>query len=253
MLAGCARSQEARLNHGQAQMRAGLYDDAIRDFTQAIKLAPADAFGYLVRGDAYAQKHDLDRALADYTRAIQLDPASADAWCGRGTIYLRKCDDDQAIRDLSKSIELKPDHVAFTNRGWALIRKADYDKALADLDYAVKTWPSKDSFDARGWAFFHKGDLASAEKDAKAALALDGDFAWARALAFRVQYAQGQTEAARAAAREFVKSGPKDPQAREVRLLFRYCLGEAPLDDLRDHPWWCLYEVAIRGLAVPAK
>jgi len=50
------------------------YDGAVADFSEAIKLDPRTANGYVSRGLAYRAKGDYDRAIADQSEALRLNP-----------------------------------------------------------------------------------------------------------------------------------------------------------------------------------
>src|SRR5208283_4947953 len=50
------------------------YDQAIADYTEAIRLNPEFGTAFNNRGFAYAAKEDYDRAIADYYEAIRLNP-----------------------------------------------------------------------------------------------------------------------------------------------------------------------------------
>ena len=49
-------------------------DQLIDEYTEAIRINPADPGAYNTRGMSYAEKGDYDRAIADFTEAIRLDP-----------------------------------------------------------------------------------------------------------------------------------------------------------------------------------
>ncbi|MEE8223247.1 MAG: tetratricopeptide repeat protein, partial [Alphaproteobacteria bacterium] len=57
----------------------GLYDRAIAEYDQAIKLKPDYAKAYYNRGVAYMSKGLYDRAIEDYDTAIRLRPDYAKA------------------------------------------------------------------------------------------------------------------------------------------------------------------------------
>ena len=52
------------------------YDKAIADYTEAIRLEPAQPAAYFNRGNARLEKKEYDKAIADYTEAIRLEPAA---------------------------------------------------------------------------------------------------------------------------------------------------------------------------------
>src|SRR6185503_18523310 len=53
--------------------KQGKLDDAINDYTQAIKLAPDFAYHHGNRGEIYFEKQQYEKAIADYSDAIRLD------------------------------------------------------------------------------------------------------------------------------------------------------------------------------------
>jgi tetratricopeptide (TPR) repeat protein len=133
----------AYFNSGNANKNKGLYDQAIADYTQAIRLDPNYAAVYNNRGNAYDDKGDNDRAIADYTQAIRLDPNYASAYYGRGNAYYMKKDYDRAIADYTQAIRLDPnDAKAYYNRGATYYDQKDYDRAIADFEAALKINPN---------------------------------------------------------------------------------------------------------------
>jgi len=64
------------------------YDQAIRDFDQAIRLQPNFPEAFANRGDTYLWKSDFSRAAEDYDQVIRLDPQFAQAYHRRGVIRL---------------------------------------------------------------------------------------------------------------------------------------------------------------------
>src|SRR5262245_58247121 len=128
------------------------YERAIADYSEAIRLVPANAPAFLGRGNAYASKGDRDRAIADYSEAIRLDSKYAFAFNNRGVAYKNKGDYDRAISDYSEAIRLDPKLAfAFSNRGYAYLNKGDRDRAITDLDEAIRLDPKHtEAFNNRG-------------------------------------------------------------------------------------------------------
>jgi tetratricopeptide (TPR) repeat protein len=96
--------QGERVSTEQMQM----YDKAIADLTQAIRLDPDNAKAYSFRGTAYLCKNDYDKAIADYNRAIQLDQNYAGAYSNRGNVYGIKGEYSRAISDFEVALRLEP-------------------------------------------------------------------------------------------------------------------------------------------------
>jgi tetratricopeptide (TPR) repeat protein len=62
-----------------AEMQLKDYDKALHDYNEAIKLSPQEAKYYQVRALIYQNKNDFKAALADTEKTLQLDPNNADA------------------------------------------------------------------------------------------------------------------------------------------------------------------------------
>ena len=128
---------QAFTNRGLAYKRKGLWDRAIADYDEAIRLKPDLAETFNNRGNAYYYKGQLDRALEDYDEAIRLKPDLARAFGNRGNVYRKKDRFDQAIRDYDEAIRLNPDNAqVFADRGLSYEKKGEPTQALRDFKRA---------------------------------------------------------------------------------------------------------------------
>ena len=75
----------------------------------AMANAAALALAKLYNARAYcsAKLEKFDAAVADYTEALRLDPANAHALHNRGISYDRLGRDDEAARDFERALELE--------------------------------------------------------------------------------------------------------------------------------------------------
>src|SRR5258708_5872736 len=100
------------------------------------------AEAYIDRGDTFADAGDFDNAIADYTEALRLNPQNTDAFNNRGLVYVDKGDLDNAIADYSEAIRLEPTFdIAYSNRGIAYRENSDFDNAMADFAEALRLNP----------------------------------------------------------------------------------------------------------------
>jgi lipoprotein NlpI len=153
-------------NRGIAFAAKGQDDQAVADYTMAIKIAPAYGPAYLNRGIAYSSRGNLDAAIADFDVAIRISPSYALAYNSRGATYYRKDDLDAALTDLDAAIRLKPDYAnAYWNRARVYDSKGDYHKALADFGEVIRLKPD----DAE--LYVDRGNLRSAHDDEAGATA----------------------------------------------------------------------------------
>ena len=131
-----------------------LYDNAIRHYTEALKLRPVFIM-YVVRGNAYHEKGDFDAAIRDYNAAIALNSKDARVYNDRGNAYHEKGNEtvsetgdfdiaffDAAIDDYSKAIELNPkDAGAYKYRGITYFAKRGLDAAIEDFNTSIELDP----------------------------------------------------------------------------------------------------------------
>lgn len=114
-------------------------DEAIVDFTEALRLAPDYAPAYFDRGLVWKEKKDDDRALADFAKASQLDTKNAGYVLARARLSLKKGDVAGAIAFSTKAIELKQERVpAYCLRGDAWATKGEDALAIDDWNTALR-------------------------------------------------------------------------------------------------------------------
>lgn len=100
---------------------------------------PRSALEYVRRGDALRHAPGGD-ALREYTEAIRLDPTCAAAHAHRGALLLDEGDLDGAALDLARALRLHPKfHFALAERGRLRRLQGDDDAAAADMDESRKT------------------------------------------------------------------------------------------------------------------
>ena len=120
-------------------------DNAIADYSEAIRLDPKFAVAYYERGNAWAIQMQYDKAIADYSEAIRIDPKFAVAYFDRGNAWADgEHEHDKAIADYCEAIRLDPKHArAYYARGDSWATKREDDKAIADYSEAIRIDPKK--------------------------------------------------------------------------------------------------------------
>jgi tetratricopeptide (TPR) repeat protein len=219
----------------------------------AIARDPADLIALLARAAAESQTGKADAAIADYSTAIRIDPASYAARYGRGSIFYARGEYDRALEDAQAAVsalgasgsghvllalveEARGDDDLATAEAAEAI--AEYQghlqnaagghyalgAAYADLGYyaaavdefgEVLTSAPNDATTlvARGHAWFAIGDVTKAERDFTAA-ANRGPAQPTPFLGLAiVQFANGETRAARANAEKALAASPREQYA----------------------------------------
>jgi tetratricopeptide (TPR) repeat protein len=202
----------AHFKRGEAYYYKNDYDRMIEDYTEVIKLDPADADAYKERGWGYYFKNDYERAAADYSMVIRLKPKSEDGYSQRASAYkymgdyaraladyseairldakqapenyreradtyIQMGDYERAIQDYTQAIKLKPkEQYYYRDRGDAYLAKGDFDHAMQDYNLAIRIDPKSTSFySSRGDAYRAKGDYGRAIADYDQAIRLDSE------------------------------------------------------------------------------
>ena len=144
------------------------YEQAVVNFTQAIKKNPQSAKSYIDLANSQYNLNNYEAALANYNQALKLDPQEVKAYVNRGNAYymLANYSSDpnreykQAIADFNTAINInKNDAEAYIRRGVVRfeINKYinnsfhEYEKSIADFTKAIKLNSSKvDAYFQRG-------------------------------------------------------------------------------------------------------
>jgi tetratricopeptide (TPR) repeat protein len=230
----------------------GGYDQALVEFTGALRFNPASADAYAGRGNVYNSvgeygrgaseyeqavrfnagygpysrgiaayiNQDYDRAIAECSESIRIMPGYVFAYTCRANSYNEKGDNDRAIADLSEAIRIKPQYaIALRNRGLRYYDKRDYNRAIADYTEAIRINPGfTAAFGSRGQAYRSKGDYDSALADLAEAVRLDPRYTWAYIIRGNLyKDNQGDYDRAIADYTEVIRLDPKNTAAYQGR------------------------------------
>jgi len=159
---------------GQALLKREAYADAVPYFSKAIAAQP-DYRAYIGRAGAYQHLERLEEAIGDYSQAIRLKPDSALAYHERGICLARLKQDDRAFTDYNRALELGPANpITWNGRGVIYLHRKEYQKAIADFTEAIRLRPAfPQAFKNRAAAEKASGDTAGANADLKQAAQLE--------------------------------------------------------------------------------
>jgi tetratricopeptide (TPR) repeat protein len=118
---------------------------AIQEFSAAIKINPRYSRAYFMRGYAYLQLQNFQQTLVDWNKAIYLSPQYAVFFYNRGILKNEKLNDfPGALSDFNQAILLNPTNAkAYNNRGILKDEKLnDLPGALADYNRAISLNPT---------------------------------------------------------------------------------------------------------------
>ncbi|MBI1321795.1 tetratricopeptide repeat protein [bacterium] len=188
-------------NRGVQYYELGLYDKAIPDLTEAIKIDPKLAIAYVNRANAFHSKKEYDSALADlkqakalgentmllhdiaglchigkedydkaiesFTQAIGLEPGDASLRASRSDAYKAKSMFDEAVRDMTEAIRIEPGEAAhYARRALIHSDQGHHEDALRDYSEAIKIEPQNPEYYAyRAIVHENAGQLDAAAAD----------------------------------------------------------------------------------------
>lgn len=152
-------------NRGMHWQKAGRFEEAAEDFSEAIALAPDDARLYLARGVTHGMAGQVDQALLDFERTIELDPESGFGYMNRATAQEKLGRYAESAASYDRAIALIPDQWdSWDGRCWvrAIVGK-DLDGALSDCEHALRMRPdAANTLNTRGFVLFRQGRFEDA-------------------------------------------------------------------------------------------
>ncbi len=101
---------QALVAQGQLMVSHGDYDQAIREFSNAIQMSPKDESAMVGRGVAYELNGNYAAAIRDLSTAIQMHPKDKRALMGRAYAYQRSENCAAAEIDANAVIAIDPDN-----------------------------------------------------------------------------------------------------------------------------------------------
>jgi tetratricopeptide (TPR) repeat protein len=196
---------------GRVHLATGRPHAAIRDFSRAVTADPRFATAYRSRAEAKLDIMRMQDAIEDLSRAIAFDVDNPELYLLRGQAYLASDNVGAALKDLTHVTTLDPRSArGFAMRGLANGVAQTWEEAFADLNRAIELDPrSSTAFAYRAVVYKMSGQTDVGVKDAETAEKLDPDGAevlWAKG---EIEEAQGRTEQAIADYKKAVALQPR--------------------------------------------
>ena len=172
--AGVILSPKAQkeLAKGVENFQTNKFDEAVKHFEAAQKLAPTHPDIVYLLGEVYEKRGDVPTARKYWDQAIQLNPSHISSLLACGESYLRQNDPAGARKYLDKAVQVAPNswraHSLLAN---ALLRQNSYSDAVAHAQRAVQL----DKGQANA-SLLILGEALAAERQNKQAIAALQDY-----------------------------------------------------------------------------
>lgn len=208
-------------------------DGALKDMTQAIRLAPSDARFYKLRAAVHIDRNEIPLAISDLNSALRLAPDDAAALVQRGVIKLADDNQADALNDLDAANRISAKEADLQLKLARAYTSAErYDQALAAYDKWLSTHPDNalegDAYDGRCWTRIFQGlDLDAAMGDCNRAVRMAPDSASPRESRGFAHLRRGETDAAIADFNSALKHDPKLAWSLLGRGLAKLRLGRS--------------------------
>jgi Flp pilus assembly protein TadD len=103
------------------------------------KYAPDLAIAYQGRGYAFAKNQQFQEAIQDYTEALKIKSNDPRIYEQRAAVEMKMYDYDKAVADYSELIKLKPNEVRYLNyRAYVYEVRENLKDSMADTEQVLK-------------------------------------------------------------------------------------------------------------------
>jgi len=128
---------DAYLGRGLARVGLQNFKAAEDDLNEAIRLKPDFAEAWYARGDFHKLHHHPEQAIQDFTEAIRLNPSAVGFYIERARTYLALKDYDRALADYDRLTTLAPAEFLYLERGDVYHDKGDFQAAAQEYQQYI--------------------------------------------------------------------------------------------------------------------
>jgi Tfp pilus assembly protein PilF len=110
---------------GNYRLEDGQYEEAVKEFSEALGKNPEHAMARLGLALTYMQMGRESEAIQEFNLAIELNPELAAAYADRGILYDQMGEHEKALADYRKAIELDEEILEGPGWLWRFMRNID--------------------------------------------------------------------------------------------------------------------------------
>ncbi len=137
----CPEACDARAKYADLLWRRNHRAQALREMSEAVRLAPDDVMLHVAYGEMQLAMGNLEAARQEADLALDMQPQAAGAWALRGRLMGQRGNHREAISDLHRAEGLDPKNVSYPLEIANLhLCLNEPDRALATLETLSGNW-----------------------------------------------------------------------------------------------------------------
>ena len=122
----------------------GRTDDALREYTEILRIRPDYALAYADRATVRAMRNELDLARADFEQSFSLGHQDAAAFSSAATMYMQLKEYPRSLALFARALELDPAYsFAYYNRSRVFHEIGQFESAVIDLEKCLALQPNE--------------------------------------------------------------------------------------------------------------
>ncbi len=210
-------------NLGFALAAQGKMDQAVDQYTEALRLQPDLADTHNDLGMALAAQGKMEQARDQFAEAVRLKPGLARAHNNLGLALAAQGQLDQAMAEYAEALRLKPEFAeAHYNLGLALAAQGKLDEAVAQYTEALRLQPDlAKAHNSLGLALAKQGKIDEAIARFQKAIQINPDFPGAYSNLGLALAIQGNIDKAIIIYQNALKDNPNNPSAQKMLSILK--------------------------------
>jgi len=220
MLSGEMHAQNAKKVHKQGQkfMKSAQYEQAIEQFTEAIKFDSVFADAYSDRAFCYEKLEKIQEAANDYIMASELLPKEVNNFFQAGRLLHMLKKYEEAIDLLNTATNLDKKHIeAYQVKIKSLLELERYADALKESEAALELKKTDYNYFIHGFISTQLGSYDIAENDFRKAIKLNSEYEEAYNGLANVLYLLNKFDEAISTCDKVIEINPKNREAFLIR------------------------------------
>jgi tetratricopeptide (TPR) repeat protein len=230
IVADLPTSARAHVNYATELQGAGRDDEAVKEFSEAIRLSPGSAKAHVNLGSLLAARGQPDEAQKHFEQALRIEPTNPEYHSGYAYLLDQLGRNDEAAVECETAIRLAPKSPqAHYGYGAFLEKHGQPEEAIAKYRQALQYDPNHiDAHIDLGSLLLEKGELTEAREHFQKASELNPKLAQPHNYLGKIFMSEGNVSQAIAQFEEALRLHPDFPEAEQNLRLAKSTGAQSP-------------------------